>query len=370
MTFQDSSNSTLHDGIRNRLTGNAIGDLFWSNASKRLGRIAIGLAGQAIVVNETTNGYVWVTPILSGGAAGGDLTNNFPNPTINNNAVSFAKFQNIPTATILGRSSPSTGNVEALTVVQIQTLLGLGDAAYRTVGTSVNNLVQVLSGGKIDPNLVPSVAIGNVQSVATNAAKLALTGLTAGESTVRVLADETRGGKGSTYALAALPASTEANWILLSDEQVDAGDIVSGVIAPARLGTSPAADKVLYGDGVFRAISTGVLPFEIAAVNTAMLLNRRYVTNAVSKLDMTLPAVAAPGDIIELKGYGSGGWKILQNAGQSIKLLDKDSTVGTGGYIETEITLTASYAASLTLVCVVTNTGWLATDLNGVVNIV
>jgi hypothetical protein len=56
---------------------------------------------------------------------------------IDNDAVTFAKMQNISTARILGRDSAGTGSVQQLTAAEVSTLLSLGDLATQdTVGTS------------------------------------------------------------------------------------------------------------------------------------------------------------------------------------------------------------------------------------------
>jgi hypothetical protein len=46
--------------------------------------------------------------------------------------------------------------------------------------------------------------------------------------------------------------------------------------------------------------------------------NTGYIANSDSRVTITLPTDPALGDIIEINGAGSGGWKIAQNAGQRI----------------------------------------------------
>ena len=46
--------------------------------------------------------------------------------------------------------------------------------------------------------------------------------------------------------------------------------------------------------------------------------NTGYMTNNTSQVSITLPASPSVGDIVQVTGVGTGGWKITQNAGQSI----------------------------------------------------
>lgn len=62
------------------------------------------------------------------GALGGTLSA----PTIANNAVTLPKIQQVSTSTFLGRISAGTGNVESLTVANVQGMLSLGSMAYET----------------------------------------------------------------------------------------------------------------------------------------------------------------------------------------------------------------------------------------------
>lgn len=76
-------------------------------------------------------------------------------PVVPDDSFTFAKLQNIPTATILGRSSAGTGDVEALTAIQVDTGgnvgVGLGAGPYASqfsVGNS-SDAVQAFASGAL-----------------------------------------------------------------------------------------------------------------------------------------------------------------------------------------------------------------------------
>jgi hypothetical protein len=58
------------------------------------------------------------------------------------------------------------------------------------------------------------------------------------------------------------------------------------------------------------------------------LPNSGYLTDSASLLTVTLPASPATGDIVAVNGVGTGGWKIAQNAGQSINLKSLNAMAG------------------------------------------
>ncbi len=56
--------------------------------------------------------------------------------------------------------------------------------------------------------------------------------------------------------------------------------------------------------------------------------NTGYMANNSSQVTITLPASLAVGDVVQVSGVGSGGWKIAQNAGQSIITKDIIGNIG------------------------------------------
>jgi hypothetical protein len=112
------------------------------------------LRGDGTWVIPTNTTYSGSTSITLNGtsferaALTGDVTAsaNANATTIAANAVTFAKFQQIATSTILGRNDAGTGNVEALTAAEVRTLLNVADGATANTGT----VTSVSGAGTVD----------------------------------------------------------------------------------------------------------------------------------------------------------------------------------------------------------------------------
>lgn len=104
-------------------------------------------------------------------------------------------------------------------------------------------------------------------------------------------------------------------------------------------------------------------------LTTTALQNEFVVTNA-SLVTLTLPTTFAVGQKFVITGSGAGGWKIAQNAGQSIAYQSGSTTtattVGTGGSLSSTL-----YNDCVILTAIVANTtltisGTYANNLSGV----
>lgn len=49
-----------------------------------------------------------------------------------------------------------------------------------------------------------------------------------------------------------------------------------------------------------------------------------------SQVTVTLPTASNPGDIVRVSGVGAGGWKLAQNAGQSVNAGNLGASVSVG----------------------------------------
>jgi len=58
--------------------------------------------------------------------------------------------------------------------------------------------------------------------------------------------------------------------------------------------------------------------------------NTGYMLTSSSQVTVTLPTASNPGDIVRVSGVGAGGWKLAQNAGQSVNAGNLGASVSVG----------------------------------------
>lgn len=105
---------------------------------------------------------------------------------------------------------------------------------------------------------------------------------------------------------------------------------------------------------------------DVVSSTQALANNTIYITdNGVSLVTYTLPSTAALGTVITIIGKSAGGFTIAQNAGQSINLGNKTSTVGVGGSISS-----TNLNDNLSFMCVTANTTWSVISATGNLTIV
>ena len=84
-----------------------------------------------------------------------------------------------------------------------------------------------------------------------------------------------------------------------------------------------------------------------------MAVHNGYIANNAGLVTLTLPATAAIGDEIRLTGKGAGGWRIAQNAGQTIYSDTSTTTTGVGGRLDS-----TQDRDTVELVCVTVDNDW------------
>lgn len=108
--------------------------------------------------------------------------------------------------------------------------------------------------------------------------------------------------------------------------------------------TTPAAGTITGGLGItvtnannsitIDATGGGLAWIDVTGTSAAMAVNTGYYANNAGLVTLTLPATAVQFSSMRVVGVGAGGWKIAQNAGQSIQFGSATaSTAGAGGYL-------------------------------------
>jgi hypothetical protein len=114
------------------------------------------------------------------------------------------------------------------------------------------------------------------------------------------------------------------------------------------------------------ATSTGVttaFTWITVTANTTLAVNTGYMikhATSTTQLVCTLPTTAAVGDTIQIAGNTSGGWKLAQNASQTVYFGNTTTTTGTSGSLES-----TDAKDTVELVCITANNDWQVLDVQG-----
>jgi len=171
----------------------------------------------------------------------------------------------------------------------------------------------------------------------------------------------------------------------LTDGGILLGSGTSGITATAQptngqlligsTGNDPVLATLTAGAGINIVNAAGAITItntagafvwnEITLTSASMSAENGYIANNAALVTLTLPATASVGEKIEVLGKGAGGWKVAQNAGQTIHFIDTDTTTGAGGSLSS----TKQYDC-IELTCITANTDWVVSDSEGNITIV
>lgn len=168
--------------------------------------------------------------------------------------------------------------------------------------------------------------------------------------------------------LAGLVQSSSAG--LLSSSNGTSGQVMIGggsapvwaaLTAGAGIGISNGANSI-----TLTAAGSGILPtIEVLSTSASAAINTTYITNNASRVVITLPTVAAQGSVIMIIGKGSGGWRLAQNAGQTIYFGLLQTLLGILGSV------TGLNARDVVQVrCITANTEWQVVSYIGTLTII
>jgi hypothetical protein len=280
----------------------------------------------------------------------------------------------------------------------------LYSSANNVIGeiTTANNGVLITSAGGVPSisSTLPTAVQGNITSVGTigsgtwqgNTIAVGYGGT--GATTIGAngtLAQSN--GTIYTFTTATYPSTTTANQLLYSSATNTVGGLASansatlitsasgvpswqaltdGQVLIGVTAGSPTAAQITGSGGITVSSAAGTINIsgtgsgigwtEVTGTTQSMSADAGYVASNAGLVTMTLPNLAAFGTVINVQGKGAGGWKIAQNAGQTIHFGNVDTTTGATGYLAS----TNRYD-SIQLLCITANTDWAIMTTQGVV---
>jgi hypothetical protein len=230
------------------------------------------------------------------------------------------------------RSGTTTGgtNISALVLNNVTNFNGILSAADTNVQAALDT-IDNWGAGTTDKCLVVGNGAGVALGVlAVGGTGTILTGVAANDP---------------TWTTATYPADVNKGDVLVAS-----ADHVIGIVAGAT-----TAGYMLTANGAATAPTfqtpSGVI-WAVEAADMGAVANRGYIANKAGTLTFTLPAACAVGKTFRFTGINTAtGWKIAQNAGQTIYFGATATTTGAAGYLQS-----TAIRDSVELVCVVADT--------------
>lgn len=111
-------------------------------------------------------------------------------------------------------------------------------------------------------------------------------------------------------------------------------------------------------------IETGMTWTEVTGTSQAASGDNGYIANNGALVTITLPATSAVGEIIRITGKGTGGWRLAQNAGQTIYFVGGNTTTGAGGRLDS-----TDDRDSVEIICVTADTDWNILSMHGAIGV-
>lgn len=154
--------------------------------------------------------------------------------------------------------------------------------------------------------------------------------------------------------------------------------LTNGQLAIGSTGADPSAATLTAGTGITITNGAGTITLastgggiswvDVTGTSASMVVNTGYLADNAGLVTLTLPSTAVQFSVIQVAGFGAGGWKVAQNASQSIQF---GSAAATTTGVSGSLASTNRYDC-ITLLAVVggSSTTWLVTESIGNITIV
>jgi len=245
-----------------------------------------------------THSDIGTDPIIMGG----DLTGGANSAVIATNAVSNTKLAQIATATIKGRTTAGTGNVEDLTPTQGRTVLGLGGAALLAVGTTAGT-VAAGDDSRMTNARTPTAHVGTHSDVGSD--PIIMGGdLTGGANSAIVGANKVGNAKLATMATSQIKGRATAGTGNVEDLTAAQVSTILG------LGTAATTNATAYATAAQGTTADG-------AVQKSVATTKGDLFAATGSAVVTRVPVGTPGQFLKADPVASNGvsWATLAGGG-------------------------------------------------------
>ena len=265
-----------------------------------------------------------------------------------------------PAVDVTDTSQASDGTTKRYSIVDLYGFIlnGLGLVVYEScIAATTANLNATYFNG-----------VSGVNATLTNAgglAAFAIDGVTGVVGQRYLIKNQTDASQNGIYVLTIL-GSALIQWKLTRATDFNSSsNIVNNGTVYVTLGTTQ--DNTYWEDSFSGAmvVGTTLINWALFSLNPNVLFtwnvitgtsqavseNNGYVPMNVAQTTFTLPPTANVGDAFKIMGYGSGGWKIAQNAGQTIHLGSSPTSTGVLGFLAS-----TNRFDNLEVVCLVPNT--------------
>lgn len=148
--------------------------------------------------------------------------------------------------------------------------------------------------------------------------------------------------------------------------------LTNGQLAIGSTGADPSAAALTAGTGITTSLGAGSITINavgggitwtvVTGTSQTAAVNSGYIANNAGLVTVTLPAVSAVGDVVEVTGINNAtGWKLAQpNAGTQVFFGSSSTTVGVTGFLSSTAT-----RDSVKVVCMTANLTWNVTSSVG-----
>lgn len=247
------------------------------------------------------------------------------------------------------RSNLGLTAVATQSVTQYDTLVGGASNAITSISAGTAGAVYLSGGAAANPSFVVPTTVTGL-TLTTNASTLEY------DLTVPVLVSS--GGTGVTSLTANAPVLSGAT----STTALTTLPLTNGQLIIGSTGAIPVASTLTAGTGISitngagsitlaNVAQPGIVWSVIIAGSGTLTANNGYIANNAGTISFSLPATATIGDTYRVTGINNAtGWKITQNAGQTIHFGTATTTTGVLGSLESSAT-----RDSVEIVCVATN---------------